>query len=386
MLASEVGTIEVRPENILTSGCLGPGQMLEVDFARGRVIYNDELRARYAKEKPYRDWIAEETLTVDALDEPVATMPAEDAEVPAAVRMAKLGYHWDDVDEVVRPMAQQGKAPLASMGIDAPLACLSKKTRSFFDYFYQLFAQVTNPPIDALREAIVTDTTVYAGSDGNLLSDCAENCRVLQINNPVLTSRDLMRIEGLHMPGRQAKKVSLLYYKNASLALALDRLFVACDKAYYAGANILILSDRGVDENHIAIPSLLAVSAVQQYLVRTKKRTAISLILESAEPRDVHHFATLFGYGASAVNPYLAQDCIGELIAGGALNKDYYAAVDAYNKAILDGVMRIAGKKASELGAFFYMLDKAAEENNLTVTVSISAAKEDLPDFISKYL
>lgn len=146
------------------------------------------------------------------------------------------------------------------------------------------------------------------------------------------------------MPGLQSKKVSLLYYKNASLALALDRLFVACDKAYYAGANILILSDRGVDENHIAIPSLLAVSAVQQYLVRTKKRTAISLILESAEPRDVHHFATLFGYGASAVNPYLAQDCIGELVAEGALNKDYYAAVDAYDQAILDGVMRIASK------------------------------------------
>ena len=161
MLASEVGTIEVRPENILTSGCLGPGQMLEVDFARGRVIYNDELRARYAKEKPYHDWIAEETLAVDALDESAAPAPAEDAEVPAAVRMAKLGYHWDDVDEVVRPMAQQGKAPLASMGIDAPLACLSKKTRSFFDYFYQLFAQVTNPPIDALREHMVTSTTLY---------------------------------------------------------------------------------------------------------------------------------------------------------------------------------------------------------------------------------
>ena len=187
MLASEVGTIEVSPENILTSGCLGPGQMLEVDFARGRVIYNDELRARYAKEKPYRDWIAEETLTVDALGRPAAATPAEDAEVPAAVRIAKLGYHWDDVDEVVRPMAQQGKAPLASMGIDAPLACLSKKTRSFYDYFYQLFAQVTNPPIDALREHMVTSTTLYLGNHGNLLEDSRTACQLVRLERPLLS-------------------------------------------------------------------------------------------------------------------------------------------------------------------------------------------------------
>lgn len=149
---------------------------------------------RYAKEKPYRDWIAEETLTVDALDEPVATTPAEDAEVPAAVRMAKLGYHWDDVDEVVRPMAQQGKAPLASMGIDAPLACLSKKTRSFFDYFYQLFAQVTNPPIDALREHMVTSTTLYLGNHGNLLEDSRTACQLVRLERPLLSEEEFDRI------------------------------------------------------------------------------------------------------------------------------------------------------------------------------------------------
>ena len=344
MLASEVGTIEVRPENILTSGCLGPGQMLEVDFARGRVIYNDELRARYAKEKPYRDWIAEETLTVDALDRPAAVTPVEDAEVPAAVRMAKLGYHWDDVDEVVRPMAQQGKAPLASMGIDAPLACLSKKTRSFFDYFYQLFAQVTNPPIDALREKIVTSTTVYVGAQGNLLEEDAENCKVLKITNPILTETDLMKIKAMKVPGFKVETISICYYKNTDLEKAIDRLFVDVDRAYRDGANILILSDREIDEYHVAIPSLLAVGAVSKYLVRTRKRTAMALILESGEPRKVHDFATLLGYGACAINPYLAQETIGELINEGLLDKDYYAAVNDYNKAVLAGIVKIASK------------------------------------------
>ena len=343
ILASEVGALPVPPERIVRKSRLQPGKMLLVDTRTGTVLEDRELKHRYAAEHPYGEWLDQELLQL-------ADIPIPNRKVPeyTALERSRLykifGYTYDEIHSAILPMAKNGTEPTASMGADIPLAVLSEKHQPLFYYFKQMFAQVTNPPIDALREAIVTDTTVYAGSDGNLLSDCAENCRVLQINNPVLTSRDLMKIEGLHMPGLQAKKVSLLYYKNASLALALDRLFVACDKAYYAGANILILSDRGVDENHIAIPSLLAVSAVQQYLVRTKKRTAISLILESAEPRDVHHFATLFGYGASAVNPYLAQDCIGELVAEGALNKDYYAAVDAYDQAILDGVMRIASK------------------------------------------
>ena len=343
VLASEVGVLPISPEKIVCKSRLQPGKMLLVDTTTGTVLEDDELKHRYAAEHPYGEWLDQELLQL-------ADIPIPNRKVPeyTALERSRLykifGYTYDEIHSAILPMAKNGTEPTASMGADIPLAVLSEKHQPLFGYFKQMFAQVTNPPIDALREAIITDTTVYAGSDGNLLSDCAENCRVLQINNPVLSSRDLMKIEALDMPGLKAKKVSLLYYKNSSLALALERLFVACDKAYYAGANILILSDRGVDENHIAIPSLLAVSAVQQYLVRTKKRTAISMILESAEPRDVHHFATLFGYGASAVNPYLAQDCIGELIAEGALNKDYYAAIDAYNKAVLDGVVRIASK------------------------------------------
>ena len=343
VLASEVGVLPISPEKIVCKSRLQPGKMLLVDTTTGTVLEDDEIKHRYAAQNPYGEWLDQELLQL--ADIPIPNRKVQEYTKLERSRLYKVfGYTYDDIQNAILPMAKTGAEPTASMGADIPLAVLSEKHQPLFGYFKQMFAQVTNPPIDALREAIITDTTVYAGSDGNLLSDCAENCRVLQINNPVLSSRDLMKIEALDMPGLKAKKVSLLYYKNSSLALALERLFVACDKAYYAGANILILSDRGVDENHIAIPSLLAVSAVQQYLVRTKKRTAISMILESAEPRDVHHFATLFGYGAFAVYPYLAQDCIGELIAEGALNKDYYAAIDAYNKAVLDGVVRIASK------------------------------------------
>ena len=241
-------------------------------------------------------------------------------------------------------MAKNGAEPTASMGIDVPLAVLSEKHQPLFNYFKQLFAQVTNPPIDALREEVVTDTAVYVGSDGNLLIEEPENCRVLEIRNPILTSVELMKIRHMQKPGFKVQTVSLLYYKNASLEKTLDKLFVECDRAYRDGANIIILSDRGVDENHVAVPSLLAVSAIEQYLIRTKKRTAISIILESAEPRDVHHFATLLGYGARAINPYLAQECIAESIEGGRLDKDYHTAIEDYDNAILHGIVKIASK------------------------------------------
>ncbi len=230
------------------------------------------------------------------------------------------------------------------MGTDIPLAVLDDRDQPLFNYFKQLFAQVTNPPIDALREEVITDTTVYIGDDGNLLEEKASNCRVLKVRNPILTSTDLMKIRHMDRPGFHVEMVSLLYYKNTALKRALDHLFVAVDRAWRGGANIIILSDRGVDENHVAIPSLLAVSAIEQYLVRTKKRTAVSIVLESAEPRDVHHFAVLLGYGARAINPYLAQETIGGLIDQGLLDKDYYAAVNDYNDAILHGIVKIASK------------------------------------------
>ena len=233
---------------------------------------------------------------------------------------------------------------IAAMGVDTPLAVLSEKQRPLFDYFKQLFAQVTNPPIDAIREEIVTSTTIYVGKKGNLLEEKPENCQVLKINNPILTNTDMLKIKQMHKPGFKVAVVPITYYKSTKLERAIDRLFVEVDKAYKDGANILVLSDRGVDENHVPIPSLLAVSAVHQHLVNTKKQTSLALILESGEPREVHHFATLLGYGACAVNPYLAQDSIQELIEEGLLDKDYYAAVDDYNAAVLHGIVKIASK------------------------------------------
>ena len=230
------------------------------------------------------------------------------------------------------------------MGSDKPIPVLSNEPQPLFNYFKQLFAQVTNPPIDAIREEIVTSTTVYIGEDGNILEEKPENCQVLKVSNPILTSTDMLKIKNMNVPGFRVEVIPILYYKNTSLEKAIEHLFVEADRAHRDGANILILSDRGVDENHVAIPSLLAVSALHQHLVVTKKRTSLAIILESGEPREVHHFATLLGYGACAINPYLAQESIKQLIDLDMLDKDYYAAVNDYNDAILHGIVKIASK------------------------------------------
>ena len=255
-----------------------------------------------------------------------------------------FGYTYEDVMTSILPMAKNGTESIAAMGTDSPLAVLSKEPQPLFNYFKQLFAQVTNPPIDAIREEVVTSTTIYIGEDGNILEERPENCKVMKIHNPILTSTDILKIKNMHIPGFKVAVIPILYYKNTRLSKAVKRLFIEADKAYNDGANILILSDRGVDENHLAIPSLLAVSALHQHLVATKKRTSLAMILESGEPREVHHFATLLGYGASAINPYLAQETIHELIGDDLLDKDYYAAVDDYNSAVLHGIVKIASK------------------------------------------
>lgn len=343
ILSSEVGVLDIPPERIVKKSRLEPGKMLLVDTVKGRIIGDDELKEHYATRQPYGEWLDRYLVRLRDLPIPNRKVPTYDKQELPKIQKA-FGYTYEDVQSTILPMAKTGAEPTAAMGIDIPLAVLSNHDQPLFNYFKQLFAQVTNPPIDAIREEIVTDTTVYLGDDGNLLEEKAENCRVLQVRNPILTSTDLMKIRDLKKPGFHVETVSILYYKNTPLKRALDHLFVAVDRAYRNGANIIILSDRGVDENHVAIPSLLAVAAIEQYLVRTKKRTAVSTILESAEPRDVHHFATLLGYGARAINPYLAHETIGQLIADGRLDKDYYAAVDDYNSAILHGIVKIASK------------------------------------------
>ena len=343
ILSSEVGVLDIPPENIVIKSRLQPGKMLLIDTVKKTVISDEECKAYYASRQPYGEWLDRYLVTLSSLSVPNKKVPRyTDKERD---RLCKVfGYTYEDINDAILPMAKNGIEATASMGCDVPLAVLSEKHQPLFNYFKQLFAQVTNPPIDSLREEIVTDTTVYVGSDGNLLEERAENCTVLQINNPILTSVDLMKIRAMNKPGFKVQTVSLLYYKNTSLEKAIDRMFVDCDRAYRDGANIIILSDRGVDENHVAIPSLLAVSAIEQYLIRTKKRTAVSIILESAEPRDVHHFATLLGYGARAINPYLAQECIASLVDSGRLDKDCHTAIEDYNSAILHGIVKIASK------------------------------------------
>ena len=343
ILSSEVGVLDIDPARIVKKSRLEPGKMLLVDTLAGRVIGDEELKERYARRNPYGEWLDRNLVRLRELPIPNKKVEMYTSQRRAQVQKA-FGYTYEDVMTSILPMARTGAEPTAAMGIDIPLAVLDDKDQPLFHYFKQLFAQVTNPPIDAIREEVVTDTTVYVGDDGNLLEETADNCRVLQIRNPILTSLDLMKIRNMNKPGFQVETVSILYFKNTPLKRALDHLMVAADRAFRNGANIIILSDRGVDENHVAIPSLLAVSALERHLIRTRKRTAVSVILESAEPRDVHHFATLLGYGARAINPYLAQETIRQLIDEGLLDKDFGTAVDDYNNAILHGIVKIASK------------------------------------------
>ena len=343
ILSSEVGALDLDPRKIVKKSRLEPGKMLLVDTVQGRIIDDAELKETYAARQPYGEWLDRGLIRLKDLPVPNKKVPGYSQEELTRLEKA-FGYTYEDVKNTILPMARTGAEPTAAMGVDIPRAVLSDHEQPLFNYFKQLFAQVTNPPIDAIREEVVTDTTVYLGNDGNLLEERADNAHALQVGNPILTSVDLMKIRGMKQPGFQVETVSILYYKNTPLKRALDHLFVAVDRAYRNGANIVILSDRGVDENHVAIPSLLAVSAVERYLIRTKKCTAVSIVLESAEPRDVNHFATLLGYGARAVNPYLAHAAIGSLIDQGLLDKDYHTAVKDYNQAILSGIVKIASK------------------------------------------
>ena len=343
VLSSEVGVLDVDPTKIIAKERLHPGKMLLVDTVGGRLIDDDELKERYASRQPYGEWLDSNLVRLKDLKIPNKKVEEYSEEERKKLQKA-FGYTYEELMTSILPMAKTGSEPIAAMGSDKPLPVLSDRPQPLFNYFKQLFAQVTNPPIDAIREEIVTSTTVYIGEDGNILEEKPENCQVLKVRNPILTSTDLLKIKNMNVSGFRVEVIPIIYYKNTSLEKAIEHLFVEADRAHRDGANILILSDRGVDENHVAIPSLLAVSALHQHLVVTKKRTSLAIILESGEPREVHHFATLLGYGACAINPYLAQDSIKQLIDNDMLDKDYYAAVSDYNAAVLHGIVKIASK------------------------------------------
>lgn len=343
ILSSEVGAIDIDQTKIVKKDRLRPGKMLLVDTVEGKMISDEELKLRYAEKNPYGEWLDSNLVELEDLKVPNQAAPVLAKE--QRLRLQKTyGYTYEQYRTMILPMALNGAEAVSAMGVDSPLAVLSKKHQPLFNYFKQLFAQVTNPPIDSIREEIVTSTTVYVGEEGNILEETPENCKILRVENPILTETDLLKIKNMKKPGFKVEVIPITYYKNTSLEKAIDRLFLEVDRAHKDGANIIILSDRDIDENHVPIPSLLAVSALQQYLVRTKKRTSVALILESGEPREVHHFATLLGYGACAINPYLAHESIHYLIETGMLNKDYYAAVKDYDLAVLHGIVKIASK------------------------------------------
>ncbi len=349
VLASEVGAIDIEPSSILQAGCLGPGEMLLVDPAQGRVLYNDELRDAYAAQKPFRSWL--DSQTVDVCDLPLGSArPGGDAEpdkdVPLIVRMAGHGYHFDDVEEVVRPMAQTGGVPLASMGTDVPPAVLSRRPRSFFDYFNELFAQVTNPPIDALRESLVTSDVLYVGNHGNLLEDSRDNCRLVRLNGPILSQEDFERLRFIDRTGFRAQTFYATYpAAGAPHALedALNKLDAHVEAAVASGVNIVILSDRA-GTGEVPIPSLLALGSVHSHLIRVGMRMRADLVVETGDAMSPHDFAALVGYSASGIHPYLAHACIDDLVAQGSLDVSADKARANYDKAVTAGIVAIMSK------------------------------------------
>ena len=343
ILSSEVGVLDIDPSKIVLKERLHPGKMLLVDTIKGKVIDDEELKMDYASRQPYGEWLDSYMVKLDDLKIPNEKVVTYSQDERKKLQKA-FGYSYEEVKTSILTMAKTGSEGTAAMGIDTPLAVLSDKHQNLFNYFKQLFAQVTNPPIDAIREKVVTSTTVYVGEDGNILEENPINCRMLKVDNPILTETDLLKIKNLNRPGFKVAEIDMVFYKNSSLEKAIDYLFIEVDRAILDGANVLILSDRGVDEYHVPIPSLLALSGLQQHLVRTKKRTSVAIILETGEPREVHHFATLLGYGACAINPYLAHESIKELIESGMLDKDYYAAMNDYNEAVLSGIVKTASK------------------------------------------
>ena len=343
ILSSEVGVLPIDESKIIKKERLHPGKILLIDTKKKRLFTDEELKERYATKEPYGEWLDMNLLTMDKIKMPNAKVKHfEDEDFKRLLK--SFGYNYEEYTEEIEAMARTGNELVGAMGVDTPLAVLSKEYQPLFSYFKQLFAQVTNPPIDSIREKIVTSMSVYLGKNGNLLCEQPKNCNVLKLDNPILSDLDLLRIRNIKTPGFKVAQVPITYYKSTPMERVLDHLFVEVDKVYREGANILILSDRGVDENHVAIPSLLAVAAVHGHLVRTKKATAMSIILESGEPRVVHHFATLLGFGASAVNPYLTHAAIEKLCASDLLEKDYYAAVSDYDMAVSTGIVKIASK------------------------------------------
>ncbi|MCQ2504171.1 MAG: glutamate synthase large subunit [Saccharofermentans sp.] len=344
ILSSEVGALDdIAVDTVIKKDRLTPGKMLLVDTKQKRIIEDEEVKNTFINRRPYGEWL--DRMLVELKDLKINNKrPIRIKGEDLHTMQKAFGYSYGNLNNDIIPMCLNGAEPTAAMGVDIPLPPLSDREPPLFDYFKQKFAQVTNPPIDSIREALITDTTVYLGIAGNILEDKEENCHVLKIHNPIISNLDLMKVRDSRIEGLKTADISMLYDKNESMDKAIEDLYAQADEAQKGGATILILTDRGLDEDHLAIPSLLAVAALETYLVRTRMNTAISIIVESAEPCEVHHFATLLGFGASAVNPYLAFDTIHDLIDRGIIDKEYTQATEAYTSALVHGIVKIAAK------------------------------------------
>jgi glutamate synthase (NADPH) large chain len=347
VLASETGVLPVKPEDVAVKGRLQPGKMFLVDLEAGRIVTDREIKDGLASRQPYGQWLAENQLSLDNLGEPPHVYKADPATV--VVRQRAFGYTDEDIRFLMSPMAVNGEEPIGSMGSDTPLACLSDKPQPLFNYFKQLFAQVTNPPIDSIREEMVMSLVSYIGQERNILAETARHCHTLKLPHPILTNRDLEKLRRVSQGDFLTTTLSALFRVNegeAGLERALDGLCRRATLAIQSGYTILILSDRGVDHEYAPIPSLLAMTAVHNHLVRESLRTTVALIIESGEPREVMHYALLIGYGASAINPYLAIESLEDLASRGRLPDTVTAekAVYHYIKAINKGLLKVFSK------------------------------------------
>ncbi|MCO6453055.1 MAG: glutamate synthase large subunit [Caldilineales bacterium] len=346
IMASEVGVLDVAPENVLYKARLEPGRMFLVDTTEGRIISDEEIKHRYASEYPYREWLNQNLVPLEKLPDAPSLPPYDHDSI--VQRQQAFGYTYETLRVIVGPMAQNAIEPIGSMGNDAPPAVLSNQSRLLYDYFKQLFAQVTNPPIDAIREELVTATEVMMGTELNLLDTRPEDCHQIKLKNPILTNEELAKIRHVAVPGFKSLTLPMLFDPSSgpdSLDRALDDMYEKARQAIGEGYNIFILSDRGVDRENAAIPALLAVSGLHHFLIREELRTQVAMIIESGEPREVHHFALLVGYGATAINPYLAYESIDDMIRQGMIKGiDYDKAHKQYIKACVKGVVKTLSK------------------------------------------
>ena len=347
IMASEVGVLPIPPENVVKKGRLEPGKMFLVSIEEGRIIDDAELKQKLANERPYREWLDRNLVHIDEIPEVEAPQPPSPAELLR--RQIAFGFSVEDLKYILGPMAKNSEEAIGSMGTDTPLAVLSTRPQPLYNYFQQLFAQVTNPPLDAIREELVTSVKTVIGPEGNLLAAEPESCHLVSLDSPFIDNEELAKFKSLKDHALQATVLPMVFPARggpSALAPALDQLFAAADAAIASGAKVLILSDRDVDADHAPIPALLAVAGLHNHLVREKKRTQVGLIVETGDAREVHHFALLIGYGAGAINPYLALDSLGQVQAEGFIEGD--VSVEElqkhYLKAIKKGVVKVMSK------------------------------------------